>query len=59
MTMNGHFATGEAAGKEQYEHGVQVIDSEKNFKWVNTTPYHLLEILKLVWLVQTYKPTLL
>ena len=32
MTMNGHFATGEAVSKEQYEHGVQVIDADKNFK---------------------------
>ncbi|KAH8593221.1 RHD3/Sey1 [Bisporella sp. PMI_857] len=32
MTMNGHFASvGEAPTKEQYEHGIQVIDEEKEF----------------------------
>lgn len=36
MTMNGHFATasGGAATKEQYSHGVQVIDQDKEFKYV-------------------------
>jgi hypothetical protein len=33
MTMNGHFAgVGDAPTKEQYEHGIQVIDEEKEFK---------------------------
>jgi protein SEY1 len=33
--MNGHFASvGEAASKEQYERGVQVIDESKEFKYV-------------------------
>ncbi|KAH6670717.1 RHD3/Sey1 [Halenospora varia] len=32
MTMNGHFASvGDAPSKEQYEHGIQVIDEEKAF----------------------------
>ncbi|KAK2624315.1 hypothetical protein QTJ16_006265 [Diplocarpon rosae] len=32
MTMNGHFAAvGDAPTKEQYEHGIQVIDEEKEF----------------------------
>jgi hypothetical protein len=32
--MNGHFASvGEAPSKEQYEHGIQVIDEEKEFKY--------------------------
>ncbi|KAI9726386.1 MAG: Dynamin-like GTPase that mediates homotypic ER fusion [Cirrosporium novae-zelandiae] len=32
MTVNGHFASvGEAATEEQYEHGIQIIDSDKNF----------------------------
>ncbi|KAK0122266.1 Dynamin-like GTPase that mediates homotypic ER fusion [Cadophora gregata] len=32
MTMNGHFAgVGDAPTKEQYEHGIQVIDEEKEF----------------------------
>jgi len=31
--MNGHFASvGEAASREQYDHGVQVIDENKDFK---------------------------
>jgi len=33
MTMNGHFANvGNAPTKEQYDHGIQVIDEEKEFK---------------------------
>ncbi|KAG0647801.1 sey1 [Hyphodiscus hymeniophilus] len=32
MTMNGHFANvGDAPTKEQYEHGIQVINEEKEF----------------------------
>lgn len=38
MTMNGHFAgVGDAPTKEQYEHGIQVIDEEKEFKY---NPYN-------------------
>lgn len=35
--MNGHFsAVGEAvAGARHYEHGIQVIDEDKQFKFVN------------------------
>jgi hypothetical protein len=34
MTMNGHFAgVVDAPTKEQYEHGIQVIDEEKEFKY--------------------------
>ncbi len=34
MTMNGHFAAvGDTPTKEQYEHGVQVIDQDKNYKY--------------------------
>jgi hypothetical protein len=34
MTMNGHFAgVGDAPTKEQYEHGIQVIDEDKSFKY--------------------------
>lgn len=34
MAMNGHFASvgGDAPTKEQYEHGIQVIDEDKEFK---------------------------
>jgi hypothetical protein len=30
--MNGHMAGVDAPTKEQYEHGIQVIDDEKEFK---------------------------
>jgi len=31
--MNNHFASvGEAASREQYDNGIQVIDEDKNFK---------------------------
>lgn len=37
MTMNGHFANvGDAPTKEQYEHGIQVIDEDKEFKYYQT-----------------------
>lgn len=33
--MNGHFASvGEAASREQYENGIQIIDEDKVFKYV-------------------------
>ena len=32
VQMNGHFAASDATDRAQYEHGVQVIDSDKNFK---------------------------
>jgi hypothetical protein len=33
MTVNGHFANvGDAPAKEKYEHGIQVIDEDQNFK---------------------------
>jgi hypothetical protein len=36
MTMNGHFASvGDASTKQQYDHGIQVIDEEKEFKYGN------------------------
>jgi hypothetical protein len=36
MTMNGHFASvGEAPTEEQYEHGIQAIDEEKEFKYAD------------------------
>lgn len=36
MTMNGHFASvGEAPTKERYEHGIQIIDEEKEFKYAS------------------------
>jgi protein SEY1 len=36
MTVNGHFApvSADPPIKEQYEHGVQVIDEDKQFKCV-------------------------
>lgn len=33
MTVNGHFANvGEKATKDQFEHGIQVIDENQEFK---------------------------
>lgn len=33
MTVNSHFANvGEKATKEQYEHGIQVVNEEQEFK---------------------------
>ena len=33
MTMNGHFASvGEKPTREQYEHGIQIIDEDQEFK---------------------------
>ena len=33
MAVNGHFANmGETATKEQYEHGIQVINEDQSFK---------------------------
>tara|TARA_R110002003_G_scaffold214_9_gene16078 strand:- start:10705 stop:10851 length:147 start_codon:yes stop_codon:yes gene_type:complete len=35
MMMNSHFAgVGEDASKKAYEHGIQVIDEDKVFKYV-------------------------
>ena len=37
LTVNGHFAgVGEASTKSQYEHGIQVIDENQNFKCVHS-----------------------
>ena len=34
MTVNGHFASvGEKSSKEQYEHGIQVINDVQEFKY--------------------------
>jgi len=38
MTMNGHFASvgdGVVNAKDKYEHGIQVIDEEKQYKCVS------------------------
>ena len=33
MTVNGHFASvGEKPTREQYEHGMQIIDEDQEFK---------------------------
>jgi hypothetical protein len=34
MAVNGHFASAGQNGEANFEHGVQVIDEEKEFKWV-------------------------
>ncbi len=34
VVMNGHFASvGEAPSREQYEHGIQVVNENKEFKY--------------------------
>lgn len=38
VAMNGHFAASDATDKAQYEHGVQVIDQDQNFKCVFLPP---------------------
>jgi hypothetical protein len=39
LAMNGHFASvGDSPLNQTYEHGIQVIDEEKEFKYV---PQHL------------------
>ena len=43
MAVNGHFASAGQNGTANFEHGVQVIDEEKEFKYVATPPpRHLL-----------------
>ena len=37
LTVNGHFAgVGETPTKSKYEHGIQVIDENQNFKCVHS-----------------------
>ena len=39
MTVNGHFANvGEKPTKEQYEHGIQVINEDQEFKYILSCP---------------------
>lgn len=43
--MNGHFAAvGDEPAAEQYDHGVQVIDEDKQYKYVpplfSSAPHH-------------------
>ncbi len=39
MTMNSHFANvGDAPTKEQFGHGIQVIDEEKTFRYAAARP---------------------
>jgi hypothetical protein len=46
MTMNGHFASvGDAPANQQYEHGIQVIDEEKEFKYAGKPSFCLCKIL--------------
>lgn len=45
MTMNGHFANvGDKPTREQYEHGIQVIDEDQNFKYVGNQNEGLVEL---------------
>jgi hypothetical protein len=34
MAVNGHFATAGQNGSASFEHGIQVIDEDKEFKYV-------------------------
>lgn len=46
MSVNGHFATmGEKATQEQYEHGIQVINENQEFKYVLATQSQSLQTL--------------
>ena len=46
MTVNGHFATvGEESSKEQYEHGIQVINDVQEFKYTLPASHTLGNIL--------------
>jgi len=39
--MNGHFAAvGKRPTAQEYEHGIQVIDEDKSFKFVINPPPH-------------------
>jgi hypothetical protein len=38
--MNGHFAAvGDASTKQHYEHGIQVVDEDKEFKYAANSTY--------------------
>lgn len=40
--MNGHFASvGEHAARQQYEHGIQVINEDKEFKYARPSRFAL------------------
>ena len=41
MAVNGHFASGGQNGHASFEHGVQVIDEDKEFKYVSRKWFHL------------------
>lgn len=39
MAVNGHFASVGQNGTANFEHGVQVIDEDKEFKYVTCSPF--------------------
>ena len=44
MTVNGHFASvGELATKEQFDHGIQIINEDQEFKFVSLMQFCLAE----------------
>ena len=58
MTVNGHFAgVGEIPTKSAYEHGIQVIDEDQNFKYVLTHSYPHVEEADFVAVATAYLPT--
>ena len=51
MTVNGHFASvGETATKEQFDHGIQIINEDQDFKSV--------ALSKAIWLNSHTNPCL-
>ena len=46
MSANGHFAGKEANSEDAYEHGVQVIDGDKHFKYnsLESHPEHVTDL---------------
>jgi hypothetical protein len=48
MPVNGHFASVGQNGTANFEHGVQVIDEEKEFKYVRSIPSATVRLTDLV-----------
>jgi len=46
--MNGHFASvGDEPSKAHYEHGIQVIDGDKEYKYVDPPPARIKHLTEL------------
>ena len=58
MSVNGHFANmGEKPTKEQYEHGIQVINENQEFKYVLPAQSQKLQVL-MSCAVQSYSSSI-